>query len=169
MTKYKPRKKVEALRWLAASFILARPISGLAQPSCSTFRSFKKTPKKTEFTFEMSYQYLEALRWPQTVPSGVCELTGRTKDLRFNLRVSRGWPHIAATTASGRLQNKSYASLKSRVTTRVGERFEIQTNVTTLKTADIFRNRSASLCSKAHTYMHKYVFTLSTIYISFRI
>lgn len=53
-------------------------------------------------------------------------------------------PHIAATTASDRLQNKSCAPWKRSVTTRVGERFEIQTNVTTFKTADIFRNKSMS-------------------------
>lgn len=147
-------KKVKALRWLAASFTLARSISeGIAQPSCSTFRSFKRHRRKRSLPARGHVSI-----WKRSgVPFSVCGRSGRTEVLRFNLRISQGWPPTSLRQwLPVAFKIRANAPQKSRVTTRVGERFEIQsqTNVTTFKTADIFRNRSMSLCSKAHTYTY---------------
>lgn len=147
------KKKLKRPRWLAAGFILVRPISdGSFGPAKAAQRSaaLKETQKKMRFTCEMSYQCSEELRCPRTVLFSVYGLE--------SLKICASTCASARTTPSllqlFPVAFKISAPLQKGVALQpVGFYFETHSNITTFTTADIFRNRSMSFCSSANLHV----------------
>lgn len=160
------KRKLKRPRWLA-SFSSVQYLTA-SSSQIKLFSCFKKTPKKMEFTCEMSCQCPEALRCPQTAVL-----------IFFREHGLESLKICASTCASARddppsLIHRLPIAFKTRARVQKGATlqqrelyFETRNNVTTFKTADIFRNRSMSLCSNAKLHLQIW-FQPATLHNAFR-